>query len=294
MKYLHTLILVLISAFLFAQSGTTLEEYRYLTKGYAYQIEMGLDAKKDGYEIKPLYTCKNNVMFSGLYATDSAILKAIVAILSPNTEQPTFVCLPSPDTNPDVLVFYEKDKKALAEEQQLQLDAALREWQFQQLEHVSSNTIQPISDLPVEPVQTKPIEDDVELREADNSKAFTAKGAKSLPQSYEQKNKASISHVPAKEKKLMVDALVQLEGISDRTIVEAPVIPEGINRSDKVAVKICVDAEGLVRSAKYTLRGSTSMDPNLKAIAIKSAKATRFSTANNKESCGIMTFSFGK
>ena len=292
MKYLHTIILVLIASFLFAQNGTSLEEYRYLTKGYAYQIEMGLDAQKNGYEITKLYTCKNNVKFSGLYSTDSGELKAIVAMLSPNTEQPKFICLPNAHTKPNVLAFYYKDKKALLPEEEIQFDAAMREWQFYQLGEAPSNNVQTLTDIPIQPEQTLAVEEVVETKDFQNE--LTAKGMKSIPKSYDQQEVSRIENPKNKKQKIMVDAIIQLDGISDRTIVKAPVIPEGIKRTDKIAVKICVDAEGLVNSAKYTMKGSTSMDSALKAIAVRSAKASRFSATNNKESCGIMTFSFGK
>ena len=44
-------LIILLPTFVFAQEGMTLDEYRYLTKGFAYQKEMGLDASKAGYQI---------------------------------------------------------------------------------------------------------------------------------------------------------------------------------------------------------------------------------------------------
>ena len=46
MRYLLNFAFLIFPVILLAQSETTIEEYKYLTKGYAYQKEMGLDGIK--------------------------------------------------------------------------------------------------------------------------------------------------------------------------------------------------------------------------------------------------------
>jgi hypothetical protein len=82
-----------------------------------------------------------------------------------------------------------------------------------------------------------------------------------------------------------------LRGLSGRKITRIPSFEDDFNENAKVAVDIRVDANGNVVSAEYQPRGSTTSDPNLKAIAIRKAKQVKFNPGSD-ESVGTLQFNF--
>lgn len=80
-------------------------------------------------------------------------------------------------------------------------------------------------------------------------------------------------------------------GLSGRRITRTPSFEDDFNENAKIAVDIKVDALGKVTSAVYQPRGSTSSDPNLKAIAIRKALQVKFNSSDN-ESSGTIQFNF--
>jgi hypothetical protein len=80
-------------------------------------------------------------------------------------------------------------------------------------------------------------------------------------------------------------------GLTGRRIMRTPSFEDDFNENAKVAVDIRVDASGNVISAEYQPRGSTTSDPNLKAIAIKKAKQVKFNPGSD-ESAGTLQFNF--
>jgi outer membrane biosynthesis protein TonB len=82
-----------------------------------------------------------------------------------------------------------------------------------------------------------------------------------------------------------------LRGLNGRKIMRIPTFEDDFNENAKVAVDIRVDANGNVISAEYQPRGSTTSDPNLKAIAIRKAKQVKFN-AGSDESVGTLQFNF--
>ncbi|MBL7698343.1 MAG: hypothetical protein JNK79_09300 [Chitinophagaceae bacterium] len=80
-------------------------------------------------------------------------------------------------------------------------------------------------------------------------------------------------------------------GLSGRRITRIPPFEDDFNENARIAVDIRVDAAGNVISAEYQPRGSTSSDPNLKAIAIRKAKQIKFN-AGEAESSGTLQFNF--
>lgn len=98
------LLLLFVSTSVFSQSGTSIDEYNYLTKGLKLQSESGLDTKK-GYRMDLIYTREfNNYKFeiSNFVLVESSDLRAIsIKVFSPITKKTYYVCLP---LNNDVLV----------------------------------------------------------------------------------------------------------------------------------------------------------------------------------------------
>jgi TonB family protein len=81
-------------------------------------------------------------------------------------------------------------------------------------------------------------------------------------------------------------------GLADRAVLFEPNVEDDSQKTGKVVIMVCVNKEGKVISAKYTLRGSTTSDGALKEKAIKGARQYRFSPGEIEEQCGTITFDF--
>jgi len=280
MKYLSLLLALLLSPlFMLSQNeGTTLEEYRYLNKGLAYQIEMGLDATKEGYEIRSLYASNNQVEFIGFYHISSEQLKGITAILNPQSADPSFLGIPSIGAKAVVLDMYYEQKNALSQSQLRQLDAAQREWQFAQL------GTQPIHQEVVNRRQVPVI----------SNNDFTSKGLPEeiIPEEYNKPAVELKKAIPLANQKMRPAKYNMTGAISSRNIITAPVIEDQLYSKSKVAVKVCVDKQGKVHYARYTMKGSTTLNSELKEVATQSAKAIQFAKSSTKEECGVVMFEF--
>jgi hypothetical protein len=58
-----------------------------------------------------------------------------------------------------------------------------------------------------------------------------------------------------------------------------------------VAVEVCLNAEGAVIMAKFKAARSTTLDTDLRSIAVQNAREFKFSKGKNDE-CGIITYKF--
>jgi hypothetical protein len=85
--------------------------------------------------------------------------------------------------------------------------------------------------------------------------------------------------------------VAKLRGLTGRSIVRTPSFEDDFNENAKVAVDIRIDAAGNVISAEYQPRGSTTSDPNLKAIALRKARQVKFNPGS-EESAGTLQFNF--
>lgn len=81
-------------------------------------------------------------------------------------------------------------------------------------------------------------------------------------------------------------------GLSGRKVLEVPAVSENSQKTGRVVVKVCVDSNGRVTSAKYTQQGSTTLDPQLIKLAEKGAAKYLFSSAPIESQCGSITFDF--
>ncbi len=85
------------------------------------------------------------------------------------------------------------------------------------------------------------------------------------------------------------------EGIdlAGRSVVNRPDVDENSNEAGTVRVKICVDNEGRVTSAKSTAQGSTITNTEIIELAENKAKEFQFSKNNaRREQCGSILFTF--
>lgn len=81
-------------------------------------------------------------------------------------------------------------------------------------------------------------------------------------------------------------------GLGDRGVVYVPKIKDDSQKTGIVVISVCVDQNGDVTSAKYTQKGSTTADSQLRNIAISNAKKFRFSKSGVDKQCGTITIDF--
>jgi len=82
------------------------------------------------------------------------------------------------------------------------------------------------------------------------------------------------------------------DGLGDRGTVYIPTIKDDTQKKGRVVVKICVNKDGKVISAKYTQKGSTTTDAHLINVAEKNAKKYKFNKSNIQEQCGNIIIDF--
>lgn len=80
-------------------------------------------------------------------------------------------------------------------------------------------------------------------------------------------------------------------GLGGRAVRFRPTISDNSQDVGKVVVEVCVDKDGNVISANYTMRGSTAQSTNLKNIAVAAAKKFRFAAGSGQD-CGTIAFNF--
>jgi|SRR5579871_1981043 len=80
-------------------------------------------------------------------------------------------------------------------------------------------------------------------------------------------------------------------GLQGRRVTGLPSFTDDFNENAKVAVDIHVDAAGNVTSADYQLRGSTTSESAMVAIALRKAKQVKFNSGSD-ESVGTIVFNF--
>ena len=309
MRLIFSLLLLISILPLQAQQGTTLEEYRYLTKGYAYQIEMGLDATKDGYQFRDLYSSANGIEFLGMYLTGQSVPQAILAIFTSSNAKPIYLCLPNNQSASEVAELCAKDRSnLLGYQNQKNLEVAMQELLFAQLgsSHSTANT-QASAQRPA----------DYATREVFTARGGTpeplvasANSAPSYPVSQPnhdflpaQESPAANSNVatspeviafaenaPASDQKT---SLAQFNvNLDNRAVNFSPELVISAQKKGIVVVKFCVNQKGAVTFAKFTQRGSTTLDQQLIDQATEHAAKMQFQESSEDSHCGTISYSF--
>ncbi len=80
--------------------------------------------------------------------------------------------------------------------------------------------------------------------------------------------------------------------IGNRRVLFTPTIKDDSQKKGKVAVKICVNADGKVISTEYTQSGSTTSDVYLVKLALEGAAKYIFSPSDNAKECGKVVVDF--
>ncbi|MFT5165551.1 MAG: hypothetical protein ACI8P3_000778 [Saprospiraceae bacterium] len=279
MKQLLILLAVLSSFPLFSQKGTTLEEYRYLSKGYVYQLEMGLDAQKEGYLIKNLFKSSKGAQLVGLYQIGIAEPKALLVVLEGKKDKATYVCLANGTADERVRDLAKADQRNLSDSQQSNYQNVLTEFLFEALSNPDLKVLsyQPAISAPTRSYQN----DETLVSRSANLEQYIQEAPKVSP----IKQEVQMTNVGAAEKSLSGN-------LATRTIIQSADAYADTKKKGTIAIKICVDMEGNVTSAKFTQRGSTTFDSYLKKVATKAAKSIKFAKLDAAEQCGIVNYKF--
>ena len=82
------------------------------------------------------------------------------------------------------------------------------------------------------------------------------------------------------------------DGLDARGVMYEPLFEDSSQKSGTVVVRLCIDDEGKVISARYTQKGSTTTDSELINIAVSNSKKYRFSPSQLPEQCGTVSIVF--
>lgn len=277
MKQLLLLATLFIGISAFAQDGTSLDEYRYLSKGYVYQLEMGLDAQKEGYFVKNIFQSTNGADLIGLFSYGNPEPRALLVILQSENEKATYVCIPNSTADKRVKDLANVEQSKISTTLKTKYQSALNEFLFAALANpdIKTYAYQPKK----KGVGDTRMDETLVSRSADLDKYIPTKA------------------VPIKTKESNPTKTIAVKGtvsgeIANRSILKAEDPVVDVQKKGVIAVKICVDDQGNVSTAKYTQRGSTTFDAYLKKAAVAAAKKLKFNASKSMEQCGIVTYKF--
>lgn len=285
-----TTFLLLIPFLLSAQNGTTLEEYRFLSKGYAYQKSMGLDASKTGYDIKAIGPLADDVEYIGLYIAGQSTPQAILLVLQSNTAEPTYLCIPNNLAINRVMELHEIDRQQITDSNVWKIyDKAMRQLTFHLLGKDNSLSNTALAETLIE----KPVSGEVnelEKTKIEEPILITSGVTADSPVTeydFTQKGSSKIESTD-----INTSVVINLdEQLTQRGVLQAPVIKGKYAAKGKVAIKFCVDKNGDVSSAKFTQLGSTTFNKALINKSIEGVKESTFAKSENIE-CGKVVFHF--
>lgn len=293
MKIIQLFALLLILPLgLIAQEGTSLEEYRYLSKGYAYQQEMGLDANKAGYTIQTTYVASNEVKIVGMYKQFQTAPQGLLFIVDQKDSKSHYICLPNNQANERVQELFANDFRSIHQyEVKQKYELALREYLFASLGQPTIGSAIPSEySLPQQDESFASSKTAVEEKEV-----LTSKGGIPDVSSYfpKQEPTRSQGNPVVQDNHFVSKASIKIGGhLSERNIKAAPSIKSAYASKGKVVLKVCVNQIGEVTSAKFTQRGSTTFNAELKHLALDSAKESLFVQSELVEQCGTISYHF--
>lgn len=283
MKKIVILLILSFPILLLAQNsmGTSHDEYKYLSKGYAYQKDMGLNGDKAGYAVKSLYTASNGIKFDGLFTTTNQF-KGVIVTINPNTEKPIYLGLPTNNATAEIKNKSEDDiQEKLNLKAKEAYDIALLEFALYQ---VNGDRV-PYESVVAAPkkVVKKEVMEQTQVEEYNTI----------VPLKIERKTIAKDQNTTNSKGVGAINNNVSTNhDLSTRAYVQSPVVKGQAPYAGTVVIKICVDQSGTVKTAKFTQRGSTTLNSKLKKMALNAAKNTTFTEGENVEECGTIKFEF--
>ncbi len=290
MKNKMCLFLLCLAFAAFAQNGTTLEEYRYLTKGYAYQKEMGLDASKQGYSFQLLYEHSNGIRFIGMFGRQHTP-RAVLTVLPNGSSQPTYICLPNNGSEAEILKMYETaiQQKLVTTRQKLDFQEAQRAFMMHLL---ANSSAQPLADSGSPASYSQELiltNKGIPISTSDPNEAYPR------PEPIHEVTTSAYRPPSAKSSPSNINKQVSTRiggDLMSRSLIKNPVVMGSYKAKGKVVIKLCVDERGEIETAKFTQRGSTTFNSELKELALAAVRATRFANSSLAEQCGTIAFHF--
>ena len=83
-----------------------------------------------------------------------------------------------------------------------------------------------------------------------------------------------------------------VNGFGSRNVQSAPKLQENSQKSGKVVVTVCINAQGAVLSADFKPVGSTTTDQDLIDAAKRNARQYKFAAGSAEKQCGTITYNF--
>ena len=83
-----------------------------------------------------------------------------------------------------------------------------------------------------------------------------------------------------------------VNGFGGRGVRSSSKLQDDSQKSGRVVVYVCIDADGNVTSAKFQARGSTTTDSDLTSKAESNARSYRFQAGDAENTCGTITYNF--
>ena len=291
MRYLLTISLIFLTFILLGQSGTTLDEYRYLSKGYPYQVEMGLDPTKNGYEIRNNYTAKNGISIIGLYRIETKSLQGLLLVSVDANGKSYYQAIPNPASTDNVLALYQQDQsKPFPKFVQIKMIEAKNHYLFSIPGIESRNAYATDSskkDNNHSQNSTTKSPNAYDFAPQPQNDQLTTKGGSSIP----IESPIGSSNPKSSYGGNTVNGHLNPE-FSTRNILVSPSAQNTSNAKGQVMIKFCADANGMITYAKFTQRGSTTLNPQLKNFALDAVRKMRLAPSATNEECGTVGFNF--
>lgn len=89
-----------------------------------------------------------------------------------------------------------------------------------------------------------------------------------------------------------LDSLPEPASLRERKVDLAPQINDNSQKTGRVIVRVCVNANGDVIEAEYIYEGSNTADSRLVELAINNAKRWKFKKAAIEKQCGTIKYDF--
>lgn len=246
--------------------GTTLQEYQLLQLDLPYQQWHRQPSHFPGYRLVSLWGNEAQSQMLGLYREQEESPCALVLVLRTPKRLPFYLVIPAPESDSTVQWKYQEQLNAIGADdlwKGLYLKS-MQHWIYQQ-----SQTGTHIRSTPKSAPDYSAPTPAVPKEELAEPPVATEPASMDLPAPY----------------------VTYGGSLQNRTIQVAPSLQAPYQGNGRLVLKVCVKADGTIKSARYTQSGSTTNNASLIQWAQASLQQMRFASASS-EQCGTITFQF--
>jgi len=247
---------------------------------------MGLDPTKNGYEIRNNYNAKNGTSIIGLYRIETKTLQGLLLVSVDANGKSYYQAIPNPTSTDNVLALYQQDQsKPLPKFVQNKMIEAKNHYLFSipSIDNGNSYT-ETINSSKLNNTKWPNTYD--HAPQVQNNQ-LTTKGSSSITIESPIGSSNSKSSFGSNTVKGHLNA-----ELSSRNILVFPSAQNTSKAKGLVMIKFCADANGMVTYAKFTQRGSTTLNPQLKNFALDAVRKMRLAPSATNEECGTVGFNF--